>query len=74
MISWLMIDRKADRVEFCLCKKLHKQLRKPADFVVQKVAQQDQSDQHRIYTPAEDSEAFDRKKARDEAGKAATKK
>jgi hypothetical protein len=42
--------------------------------VVQKVAQRDQSDQHRIYTPAEEREAFDRKKARDEAGKAATKK
>jgi hypothetical protein len=51
-----------------------RQLRKPADFVVQKVAQQDQSDQHRIYSLAEEREAFDRKKARDEAGKAAITK
>jgi hypothetical protein len=42
--------------------------------VVQKVAQRDQSDQHRIYSLAEEREAFDRKKARDEAGKVATKK
>ncbi len=39
--------------------------------LVQKIAQ---SDQHRIYSLAEEREAFDRKKARDEAGKAATKK
>jgi|LakMenEpi03Aug12_release.lakeMendotaPanAssembly.Ray.scaffolds.fasta_scaffold56827_3 protein gp37 len=38
--------------------------------VVQKVAQP-MSDQHRIYSLAEEREAFDRKKARDEAGKAA---